>query len=455
MLGWEFPPSINGGLGTACAGLVRALDDLGTDVTFVVPEPAPPTPPVAHAARPFASRRSPRMSSPAVANGHTHAEPPVEVVRVYEHVTFRTVPVRLTPYETRTTIERHLRHNRVTDSLTRPTAGQSPVTTTEPETDEASPDVAPPQPETALFADVRQYTAYVEKIARDESFDVIHAHDWMTFPAGLSIAGRTGKPLVVHVHSTESDRGGCHGDSRIADIERRGVHGAIEVIAVSQFTKNFLVQQYGVSPDKVAVVYNGVELPPEQRLAADDFSIKQNEKVVLFLGRLTMQKGPDYFLTAARKVLEVMDDVKFVMAGDGDLARHTVELAATYGIAHKVLFTGFLRGLDVERIYQIADLFVMPSVSEPFGIAPLEAVARQVPTIISKQSGVSEVLKHALKVDFWDTNELANKMVAVLRHPTLANMLREQGGRDVAKLSWDAAAKACVSLYRDAAARMP
>ena len=437
MLGWEFPPSITGGLGTACAGLVRALSTAAVDVTFIAPEPEPELPPVI-----FPPPREP------VRRTVTHwAQPPGDV-RTLDHVTFRTVPVRLSPYASTDVAERIAWR---TFESVRP-AGYA----IETEIEEPLPSDPPPAPpERGLFADVRRYTALVEKVAEDAEFDVIHAHDWMTFPAALGIAARTGRPLVVHIHSTEHDRGGHHGDGRIADIERRGVHAATRVIAVSQFTKSLLVSNYGITPDKVDVIYNAVEPPPGRRLAADDFSIKSGEKVVLFLGRLTMQKGPEYFLSAARKVLEVMDDVKFVMAGAGDLARFTVELAASFGIAHKVLFTGFLRGLDVERIYQIADLFVMPSVSEPFGIAPLEAVARNVPTIISKQSGVGEVLKHALKVDFWDTNELANKMVAVLRRPVLANMLREEGGREVAKLTWDAAARQCVGVYGEAISAMP
>ena len=183
-------------------------------------------------------------------------------------------------------------------------------------------------------------------------------------------------------------------------------------------------------------------------------AIKRDEKIVLFLGRITMQKGPEYFLAAAKKVLEVMENVKFVMAGSGDMIRRTIELAAGMGIGHKVLFTGFLRGPDVERVFKMADLYVMPSVSEPFGIAPLEAIANDVPVLISKQSGVSEVLLHALKVDFWDVNEMANKIIAVLRHPPLSRTLREQGSFEVRKMSWTDSAKQCVGVYEQAMAGM-
>src|SRR4029078_6501273 len=250
-------------------------------------------------------------------------------------------------------------------------------------------------------------------------------------------------------HSTEFDRSGQNVDQRIYDIERRGMHGAIKVIAVSALTKNIIVHQYGVDPSKVEVVYNAIE-SNNGNFDEEKYKIHKDEKIVLFLGRITMQKGPEYFLAAAKKVLEVMDNVKFVMAGSGDMIRRTIEMAAGMGIGHKVLFTGFLRGGDVEKIFKMADLYVMPSVSEPFGIAPLEAMSHDVPVIISKQSGVSEVLTHALKVDFWDINEMANKIIAVLRHPPLASTLRQHGSFEIRRMSWTDAARACVGVYDQA-----
>jgi len=274
---------------------------------------------------------------------------------------------------------------------------------------------------------------------------VVHAHDWMTYPAGVAVAAVTGKPLVVHVHSTEFDRSGEHVNQVVYDIEREGMERAHKVITVSHYTRSIVISRYGISPEKVEVVYNGVER--NGSWSVGEASIKREEKLVLFLGRITMQKGPEYFLHAAKKVLEVMDNVKFVMAGSGDLMYRSVELAAQLGIGHKVLFTGFLRGDDVRKIYQMADLYVMPSVSEPFGIAPLEALDNDVPVIISKQSGVSEVLRHALKVDFWDVNEMANKIVAVLRYPPLQMTLRNHGNFEVRKLRWKDAARQCASIY--------
>jgi len=299
-----------------------------------------------------------------------------------------------------------------------------------------------------LFSEVHRYAGVAMRMALGETFDVIHAHDWMTYPAGIAVAAVSGKPLVVHVHSTEFDRSGENVNQRIYDIERQGVHSAQKVIAVSHLTRNILLQRYAAPPEKVEVVYNaidrngnGVEAPP---------SIRSDEKIVLFLGRITMQKGPEYFLAAAKKVLEHRKKVRFIMAGSGDLARRSIEMAAQMGIGRKILFTGFLRGDDVSRVFKMADLYVMPSVSEPFGIAPLEALANEVPVLISKQSGVSEILTHVLKVDFWDINEMANKILAVLRHPPLQATLREHGNFEVRRLTWRVSAEGCVDVYRKA-----
>jgi len=302
-----------------------------------------------------------------------------------------------------------------------------------------------------LGQEVQRYARLATVIGRQEHFDVVHAHDWMTYPAGIAVSSVTGKPLVVHIHSTEFDRSGEHVNQMVYDIERKGLHFASRVIAVSHYTRNLVINRYGVPPEKVFVVYNAIDRDGHN-IDAGRMAIRKDEKIVLFLGRITMQKGPEYFLSAAKKVLEVMDNVKFVMAGSGDMMNRMIEMAAQMGIGHKVLFTGFLRGDDVDRIFQMADLFVMPSVSEPFGLVPLEALRNDVPVIISKQSGVSEVLTHALKVDFWDTHEIANKIVAVLRHPPLQMTLREHGNFEVRKLSWKDAALGCMNVYQSATA---
>jgi glycosyltransferase involved in cell wall biosynthesis len=297
------------------------------------------------------------------------------------------------------------------------------------------------------MTEVHRYAAMATRLTRGERFDLIHAHDWMTYPAALAIAGLSGKALVVHVHSTEFDRAGDSPNRQIYDIERRGMHAATAVICVSHLTRKICEVRYGLDPDKIHVVYNGIE---HDGIAQPRTTIRRGDKIVLFLGRLTMQKGPEYFLAAARKVLARYDRVKFIVAGSGDLAQRTVQLAAEMGIGHKVLFAGFLRGDDVERVFRMADVYVMPSVSEPFGIAPLEAIRHDVPVIISKNSGVAEVLHHALKVDFWDIDEMANKIIAVLRHPPLGQTLREHADFEVRSLTWDGAANKCIAIYRQA-----
>jgi glycogen(starch) synthase len=448
MLGWEFPPFISGGLGTACYGLTKAMSGIGTDIMFVLPRPV---------ATPFSTHVrlvSPREGSPL-------ASPTTEFrLDEFDNVTFRTVNADLsgtynTPanYEQRQEEER-VRQQKITESRGEAALGQTSSAAVGVSKTTKSGAAGPVQHYAGdLFSEVQRYAMLAAEIARQESFDVVHAHDWMTFPAGLAVAAIKGVPLVVHVHSTEFDRSGLHVDQRIYDIERRGMHGALRVIAVSHLTKNMVTHHYGIDPGKVEVVYNAIE-SNGNGFDEEKYSIHKDEKIVLFLGRITMQKGPEYFLAAAKKVLEVIDNVKFVMAGSGDMIRRTIEMAASMGIGHKVLFTGFLRGGDVEKVFKMADLYVMPSVSEPFGIAPLEAMSHDVPVIISKQSGVAEVLTHALKVDFWDINEMANKIIAVLRHPPLASTLRQHGSFEVRRLSWTDSARACVQVYQDAVSAM-
>jgi glycosyltransferase involved in cell wall biosynthesis len=275
----------------------------------------------------------------------------------------------------------------------------------------------------------------------------------MTFPAGLAIAGATGKPLVVHVHSTEFDRAGESIDQRIYDIERRGMHAATRIICVSHLTRKTCESRYGVEHGKTRVVYNGVAAGSQVALPTTA-TFKRNEKIVLFLGRLTFQKGPEYFLAAAKKVLDKFDDVKFVIAGSGDLANRVIELAASLEIGNKVLFAGWLSGHDVDRVFKMADVYVMPSVSEPFGIAPLEAIRHDVPVIISRNSGVAEVLQHALKVDFWDVDDIANKIVAVLKHPPLSQTLRDNATFEIRQLTWQGAAAKCNMIYDEVVKEM-
>jgi len=441
MLGWEFPPFISGGLGTACYGLTKAMSGIGTDIIFVIPRPV---------SNPFSTHV--RLVSPRP--GQTEAPASEFRLDEFEHVSFRAIDAQISPYNTpagydveKAREEREAIKVGVATSVA--TAPSPETTSSHGATKPISPLQTTPHYAGNLFEEVARYANMAAGMARGEQFDVVHAHDWMTYPAGLAVAGLSGKPLVVHVHSTEFDRSGTNVDQRIYDIERRGMHAALKVIAVSSLTKSIIVRHYGIDPAKVEVVYNAIESNGNGLDYDDRYNIHKDEKIVLFLGRITMQKGPEYFLAAAKKVLEVMDNVKFVMAGSGDLIRKTIELAAAMGIGHKVLFTGFLRGADVDRVFKMADLYVMPSVSEPFGIAPLEAMSHDVPVIISKQSGVSEVIQNALKVDFWDVNEMANKIIAVLRHPPLSQTLRQHGSFEIRRMSWTDAARSCVEVYEE------
>ena len=429
MLGWEFPPFMSGGLGTACFGLTKAMNDIGLNITFILPRPIDASAVSSHV----------RMLSPANIKNRVRVDR--EICEQLTNVRFESIGSTLcSPYESPESYQKRIEtviHNKRIE------------TEYFDFSDESYTSGGGELYGKDMFSEIYRYAMAASELAKGRDFDVVHAHDWMTYPAGMAVAALSGKPLVVHIHATEFDRSGEHVNQGIYDIERAGMHKADKVIAVSHLTRNIVISKYGVSGDKVEVVYNGVHREDQEDTGIIDeqVGIKRDEKIVLFLGRITMQKGPEYFLEAAKKVLEVVDDVKFVMVGSGDMMHHIIELAASLGIGNKVLFTGFLRGDDVSKVYKMADLYVMPSVSEPFGIAPLEALNNDVPVLISKQSGVSEVLTHALKVDFWDTDEMANKIVAVLRYPPLQMTLREHGNFEVRKLRWHDAAVKCEKIY--------
>jgi glycosyltransferase involved in cell wall biosynthesis len=297
-----------------------------------------------------------------------------------------------------------------------------------------------------IVAQANAYALQCVHLAKEEDFDIIHAHDWMTYPAGLALARKFKKPLVVHIHSTEFDRSGEHVNQEVYDIEREGMHGADRVFCVSYLTRSIIEQRYSVPPEKITVIYNGIENDSSLHQSSIPM-IRKGEKVVLFMGRITMQKGPEYFIHAAKRVLEKLRNVTFVMAGSGDQTESMMSLAQEQGIADKLIFTGFLRGKEVDRVFRMADVFVMPSVSEPFGIAPLEAISHDVPVIISKTSGVAEVLQHALKVDFWDVDAMANKIIAVLKHEALSHTLRVHADVELRRLTWDESAQKCMVIY--------
>jgi glycogen(starch) synthase len=403
MLGWEFPPFISGGLGTACYGLTKAMGRAGTEIVFLLP------------------RMSPIRFSGS-------GEESVDILECdLPNVRLRPVSSRLRAYGSYG-------------------PGQHGRRLTAAELEKLTGGPAPYGPN--IQEEVQRYAMKVLTATESEPFDIIHAHDWMTFPAGVALATHSGKPLVVQVHSTEFDRSGEHVNQYVYDIERWGMHAANKVITVSNYTRNIVMNRYGVPPEKIEVVYNGIDFSDSVAVGAPPAESGRGDKVVLFLGRITMQKGPEYFLHAAKRVLEKEKDVKFIMAGDGDKLHGIIDLAAWLGIGHKVFFTRFLRGADVHRVYRMADLYVMPSVSEPFGIAPLEALQHNVPVLISKTSGIAEAFRNALKVDFWDIDEMANKIVAVLRRPPLQEMLRVNGRQEALRFRWEDSAARVNEVYR-------
>jgi len=384
MFGWEFPPMNQGGLGTACEGLVKSLVKKGIEVILVLPQ---------------------------------NQEISVKDVKVLGPCKTIRISSLLEAYQT---FDSYNDKKNVYDKTQ--IYGKN------------------------LFGEVLRYADSVSEIIKDEEFDIIHAHDWLTYKAGLAAKKISGKPLVVHMHATEFDRTGGNGVNQLVyDIEREGMNKADRIMAVSNFTKNKVIEHYGVNPKKIEVVHNAV--------AFNDYDFRSSlkkekeESVVLFLGRITLQKGPDYFIETARRVLEYNPKISFVIAGNGDMHGEIINKVASLKLSDKILFTGFLRGAEVDKMYQMADIYVMPSVSEPFGITPLEAMRNDIPVIISKQSGVSEVVNHCLKVDFWDIDQTANHILTIIEHKELKKELSVNGKREVYTFSWDTPAQKCINIY--------
>ena len=299
-----------------------------------------------------------------------------------------------------------------------------------------------------LMEEVARYAVVAAQVAKEleGQFDVIHAHDWLTYYAGIAAKRVSGKPLVVHMHATEYDRSGENINTQTYAIERAGMMAADRVMAVSNLTRNIVINRYGIPAEKVVTVHNAVRFA-ENSSEAPERGVK--DKIVTFLGRITYQKGPDYFVEAAAKVLKRLPNVRFVMAGSGDMMNHIIRRVARLGIADRFHFTGFLRGEDVHKMFQLSDVYVMPSVSEPFGISPLEAMRSNVPVIISKQSGVAEVLDYAVKVDYWDVDALADAIYGLVKYPALSNMFASKGLEEVTNLKWNDAAAKIKAVYEE------
>ena len=423
MFGWEFPPHIAGGLGTACYGMTRGLARNDVDVTFVVP----------HAYGDEDQRFTHVMNASDVealyGSTGSGADDILEKMS-FIHIDSNMVPY-ISPEEYESYHEQYVKSGRKTWSTT--DAWKQRYTFSG-------------KYGANLMEEVARYAMVAAQVAKDleGQFDVIHAHDWLTYFAGIAAKRVSGKPLVVHMHATEFDRSGENINRRVYAIEKAGMQAADRVIAVSELTRRIVIGKYGILADKVVTVHNAVRFG-ESEEAAPERAVK--DKVVTFLGRITYQKGPDYFVEAAAKVLQRVSDVRFVMAGSGDLMNHVVRRVAQLGIADRFHFTGFLKGGEVQRMFRLSDVYVMPSVSEPFGISPLEAMRSGVPVIISRQSGVAEVLDYAIKVNYWDVDALADAIYGLLTYPALGRMFASKGLEEVTGLKWTNAAAKIKTVY--------
>lgn len=419
MFGWEFPPHISGGLGTACDGLTKGLAKHQVEILFVMPT----------------ASGDEDQSAVRIINASDVAafETREDARNLLEKVQFLQVTSNLIPYlgpdefTEQVNLEREKEWNEFRISFGQKykfsgTYGSN------------------------LMEEVMRYALVASSIAKHHDFDVIHAHDWLTNMAGIAAKRVSGKPLVIHVHATEFDRTGEHVNEQVYELEKRGMEEADRIIAVSDLTRNTIINKYHINPQKVVTVHNAVDFS-----TVEDREISRGvpEKIVTFLGRITYQKGPEYFIEAAYKVLQKTQNVRFVMAGSGDMFNRSIRRVAKLGISSHFHFTGFLRGEDVKNMFAYSDVYVMPSVSEPFGISPLEAMRAGVPAIISKQSGVAEVLHHAIKVDFWDVHALADAIYGLLTYPALKTMTVRCGLEEVNALKWDVAAAKVKKIYED------
>lgn len=419
MFGWEFPPHISGGLGTACFGITRGLCKQGVKVQFVVPK-AYGDEDQSYAQLVNASDVEVNLLDEELneywknfsyIEAQSHIIPYTNLGEYYDLIHSKNEKSEEILYDFRKRTYKF--GGKYGDNL---------------------------------LEEVSKYALVASSVAKEREFDVIHAHDWLTYKAGIAAKAISGKPLVIHVHATEFDRSGENVNQQVYDLEREGMHAADKIIAVSYYTRQIVINKYGVNPDKVVAIHNAIDKLNKEREA-----YKKNvpEKVVTFLGRVTFQKGPDYFIEAANKILKKDDNVRFVMAGSGDMLRKSIKRVAELKIADKFHFTGFLKGADVIRMYSISDVYVMPSVSEPFGISPLEAIRSNVPVVISKQSGVSEILNHALKVDFWDIDAMADAIYGLLHYNSLSKMFVSLAKEEVDSFKWENAGFKMKKLYEE------
>ena len=469
MFGWEFPPHISGGLGTACYGLTKSLSKFeDIEILFVVPklygDEDDNVADLINAGNITVKQRKVNLKEFINEKSKTTYKTNIEkktsgnLDTLLKDIEFIEVKSKLQPYLSQEEFDNFLKEKNIegtnikideTGKLYYEKDGiikeiefgkTEEVFSEEEGTFSFSGKYGP-----NLLQEVYYYAQVAKIIAQENDFDIIHAHDWLTNAAGIAAKEVSGKPLVIHVHATEFDRGGFdRTDSRVYALEKAGMDAADKIITVSNLTKNTVINQYGINPEKVQTVYNAVE-PQEAEKTIYTKNIK--DKIVTFLGRITYQKGPAYFINAAYKVLQKTDGVRFVMAGNGDMFQQMIRYAAQLGITDKFYFTDFLKGDEVTKMFSISDVYVMPSVSEPFGISPLEAMRSNVPVIISKQSGVAEVLKNAVKIDYWDEDALADAIYGIVKYNGLSKMFIRHSKKEVDEMKWDKPANEVKTIY--------
>ena len=472
MLGWEYPPHISGGLGTACAGLTQALEKEKVDILFVVPklhggEHADRTTFLNASTIPIRQKKI-ITKEPQYPREEQSSNNRLQVNESEQEYGER-LSIRQGPLETIEVFSLLVPYTSPSDTDTPGGLNKWNYTfekadRTVPATVRAYPGRRSGEPGkivqyikepytfsgaygTNLLEEVERYSQTAAEIARRHSFDIIHAHDWMTYAAGIAAKKVSGKPLVVHVHATEVDRSGTHVNERVFEIERKGMLLADKVVTVSHWTKNIAVQNYSIAAEKIEVIHNGVR--PREHGGTQSAGPAFGSPMITFLGRITHQKGPMYFVEAARRVHDQFPDAHFVVAGAGDQLPMMIERIAQLRLSANFHFTGFLKGEDIDKIWALSNVYVMPSVSEPFGIAPLEAIQAGVPVILSKQAGVSEVMPHAIKVDFWNSDAFAEAICNVLRFKSLANTLKKNGAEEIKNITWEKAARKLTTLYHE------
>ena len=409
MFGWEFPPHILGGLGTASYGLTKGMWECGDmDITFVIPKP-------------FGDEDK------SFAKIIGASQVPVAWRDVNRDYVESRIGRLMDPdeyFRLRDKIYADFNYMRTNDLGCIEFSGRYPDN---------------------LLEEINNYSIMAGVVARAEEFDIIHSHDWLTYPAGIHAKQVTGKPLVIHVHATDYDRSRGNVNPTVFNIERDGMLHADHIITVSNLTRQTVIEKYGIDPAKVTTVHNAV-VPLSPELLNVEVE-RPKEKVVTFLGRITMQKGPEYFVEAAVKVLRLDHNVRFVMAGSGDMMDAMIRLAARRGVADRFHFPGFQKGKQVYEMLKASDVYIMPSVSEPFGISPLEAMQMGVPSIISKQSGCAEILTNVIKTDYWDIDAMADAIHSIITYPAMYKSLRENGLKEVAEITWDKAGRKVIDIY--------